>query len=95
MRTTRASCRAPGGYRPRRARAEEMPLSLLPVTAHSAEALRDTCRELSNHVERNAAPWLPDLAYTLATRRTPLPHRIALVVRDRVRFARWPSAYLR
>lgn len=65
------------------ARAEETPLSLLPVTAHSADALRDTCRELSNHVERNAAPWLPDLAYTLATRRTPLPHRIAFVVRDR------------
>lgn len=61
----------------------EEPLSLLPIAAHSAEALRDTCRSLSNHVERDRTLWVSDLAYTLATRRTPLSHRLALVVRGR------------
>lgn len=65
------------------AQAAETPLSLLPITAHSAEALRDTCRGLSNQVERDPTLWVPDLAYTLATRRTPHSHRLALVVCDR------------
>ncbi|WP_033667344.1 type I polyketide synthase [Salinispora fenicalii] len=68
---------------PEVAQAAETPLSLLPITAHSAAALRDTCRGLSNHVERDPTLWVPDLAYTLATRRTPLSHRLALVVHGR------------
>ncbi|WP_052844966.1 type I polyketide synthase [Streptomyces sp. NRRL S-31] len=56
---------------------------LVPVSAHSAAALADTCRELSNHVERDAGLRVCDLAYTLATRRSHLNHRIALLARDR------------
>ncbi len=58
-------------------------LRLVPVTAHSAAALADTCRELSNHLERDAGLRVSDLAYTLATRRTHLNHRIALFARNR------------
>ncbi|WP_370423582.1 acyltransferase domain-containing protein [Streptomyces sp. QH1-20] len=56
---------------------------LVPVTARSAEALLDTCRELSNHVEREPGLGVPDLAYTLADRRTHHPHRVAILARDR------------
>jgi acyl transferase domain-containing protein len=64
------------------AAAEDRP-SLVPVTAHTAHALIDTCRELANHVERDPGLAVSDLAYTLATRRSHLAHRAALVVRDR------------
>ncbi|MFE7283043.1 acyltransferase domain-containing protein [Streptomyces noursei] len=56
---------------------------LVPVAAHSAGALADTCRELSNHVERDAGLRVSDLAYTLATRRSHQNHRIALFARNR------------
>lgn len=56
---------------------------LVPVTARTADALADTCRELSNHVERDAGLRVSDLAYTLATRRTHHNQRIALFARNR------------
>ncbi|MFH8403810.1 acyltransferase domain-containing protein [Streptomyces sp. NPDC018019] len=56
---------------------------LVPVTARTAAALTDTCRELSNHVERDAGLRVSDLAYTLAARRTHHSHRIALFARNR------------
>ncbi|WP_433192158.1 acyltransferase domain-containing protein [Nocardia sp. CA-107356] len=59
------------------------PPYLIPITAHSESALAETCRELSNHVEREPNLWVPDLAYTLTTRRTPKSHRITLLARDR------------
>ncbi|MGW1074046.1 acyltransferase domain-containing protein [Streptomyces sp. NPDC002537] len=58
-------------------------LHLVPVTARTAAALTDTCRELSNHVERDTGLRVSDLAYTLATRRTHHNHRIALFARNR------------
>ncbi|MFH9349540.1 acyltransferase domain-containing protein [Kitasatospora sp. NPDC017646] len=58
-------------------------LHLVPVTARTAEALADTCRELSNHVERAPGLRVSDLAYTLAARRTHHGHRIALFARNR------------
>ncbi|MER8120263.1 acyltransferase domain-containing protein [Streptomyces sp. NPDC094031] len=58
-------------------------LRLVPVSAHSAAALADTCRALSNHVERDAGLRVSDLAYTLATRRTHLNHRVALLAGSR------------
>ncbi|MEU3563467.1 acyltransferase domain-containing protein [Kitasatospora sp. NPDC006786] len=58
-------------------------LHLVPVTARTAGALTDTCRELSNHVERDPGLRVSDLAYTLAARRTHHSHRIALFARDR------------
>ncbi|MFH0241436.1 acyltransferase domain-containing protein [Streptomyces sp. HK10] len=56
---------------------------LVPVTAHTAGALADTCRALSNHVERDTGLRVSDLAYTLATRRTHHSRRIALFARNR------------
>lgn len=58
-------------------------VQLVPVTARSADALADTCRELSNHVERDPGLRVSDLAYTLATRRTHHNHRTALLARNR------------
>ncbi|MGW3075642.1 acyltransferase domain-containing protein [Kitasatospora sp. NPDC001132] len=58
-------------------------LHLVPVTARTAGALADTCRELSNHVERDPALRVSDLAYTLSARRSHHGHRIALFARDR------------
>ncbi|MFY1676910.1 acyltransferase domain-containing protein [Streptomyces sp. WMMC905] len=57
--------------------------TLVPVTAHSPEALRDTCRELAGHVERDPDLRTSDLGHTLATRRTPLAHRAVLLASDR------------
>ncbi|MFJ9773516.1 acyltransferase domain-containing protein [Kitasatospora sp. NPDC101157] len=62
--------------------ADERP-HLVPVTARTAEALADTCRELSNHVERHPGLRVSDLAYTLAARRSHHGHRIALFARNR------------
>ncbi|WLQ34499.1 acyltransferase domain-containing protein [Streptomyces castrisilvae] len=56
---------------------------LVPVTARTADALADTCRELSSHVERDTGLRVCDLAYTLAARRTHHSHRIALFARNR------------
>ncbi|MGC0314910.1 acyltransferase domain-containing protein [Kitasatospora acidiphila] len=56
---------------------------LVTVTARTAGALTDTCRELSNHVERDPGLRVSDLAYTLAARRTHYSHRIALFARTR------------
>ncbi|WP_224273629.1 type I polyketide synthase [Streptomyces sp. LS1784] len=58
-------------------------LHLVPVTARTTGALADTCRELSNHVERDPGLRVCDLAYTLAARRTHHSHRIALFARNR------------
>ncbi|MFJ6464774.1 acyltransferase domain-containing protein [Streptomyces sp. NPDC091387] len=58
-------------------------VQLVPVTARSADALADTCRELSNHVERDPGLRASDLAYTLATRRTHHNHRTVLLARNR------------
>ncbi|MFJ9442364.1 acyltransferase domain-containing protein [Kitasatospora sp. NPDC101235] len=58
-------------------------LHLVPVTARTTGALADTCRELSNHVERDPGLRVCDLAYTLAVRRTHHSHRIALLARNR------------
>ncbi|MER6300748.1 acyltransferase domain-containing protein [Kitasatospora sp. NPDC001539] len=58
-------------------------LHLVPVSARTAQALTDTCRELSNHVERDPGLRVADLAYTLAARRSHHNHRIALFARNR------------
>ncbi|MEU9098371.1 acyltransferase domain-containing protein [Streptomyces sp. NPDC048361] len=65
------------------AAADDGRVHLVPVTARTAAALTDTCRELSNHVERHPGLRVCDLSYTLATRRTHHNHRTALFARDR------------
>ncbi|MBD0693702.1 type I polyketide synthase [Streptomyces sp. CBMA123] len=64
-------------------RAADEQLHLVPVTARTAGALADTCRALSNHVERDPGLRVCDLAYTLAARRTHHGHRVALLARNR------------
>ncbi|CAL9324723.1 hypothetical protein SUDANB66_06619 (plasmid) [Streptomyces sp. SudanB66_2053] len=56
---------------------------IVPVSAHSPEALVDTCRELAGYVEANKAVRISDIAYTWATGRTPLSHRAAVVANSR------------
>ncbi|KUO12359.1 type I polyketide synthase [Streptomyces sp. DSM 15324] len=56
---------------------------LVPVTAHSADALLDTCRALSRHVERDTGLTVPDLAHTLAARRSHHRHRVAILAGGR------------
>ncbi|MER5353950.1 acyltransferase domain-containing protein [Kitasatospora sp. NPDC002551] len=56
---------------------------LVTVSARTPEALTDTCRELSNHVERDPGLRVADLAYTLTARRSHHNHRIALLARGR------------
>ncbi|MFJ4186835.1 acyltransferase domain-containing protein [Kitasatospora sp. NPDC089509] len=63
--------------------APDGPPYLVPVSARTAGALADTCRELSNHVERDPGLRVADLAYTLAARRTHHNHRVALFARNR------------
>ncbi|QHC32565.1 type I polyketide synthase [Streptomyces sp. HF10] len=63
--------------------AQDEALCLVPVSAHSAAALADTCRALSNHVESDPGLRVSDLAYTLATRRTHQNHRVALLAAGR------------
>ncbi|MER7845939.1 acyltransferase domain-containing protein [Kitasatospora sp. NPDC096077] len=63
--------------------APDGPPYLVPVSARTAGALADTCRELSNHVERDPGLRVADLAYTLGARRTHHNHRVALFARNR------------
>ena len=56
---------------------------LLPVSAHTAEALRERARDLCRFLEEDAAPdTLADIVFTAATRRTHHDHRAAVVGRS-------------
>ena len=58
------------------------PLSLLPISARSEEALVATARRLADHLEAHPDVTLEDLGYTLGRRRTHLNYRRTLVVDD-------------
>jgi acyl transferase domain-containing protein/acyl carrier protein len=59
---------------------QAMPLTLLPFSARSEDALVATARQLAGHVETHPNVTLPDLAYTLSRRRAHLSHRHTLIV---------------
>ncbi|WP_083064839.1 sulfolipid-1 biosynthesis phthioceranic/hydroxyphthioceranic acid synthase [Mycobacterium arosiense] len=64
------------------ARAVDGPL-IFPLSATSAEALRQTAGRLAGWIDSNASSWAPsDLAYTLARRRTHRPVRTAVIARE-------------
>ncbi|MGA5462615.1 type I polyketide synthase [Mycobacterium sp. NPDC050041] len=58
------------------------PLTLLPISARSEEALVATAQQLADHLSAHRDITLPDLGYTLSRRRAHLNHRHTLVTAD-------------
>ena len=56
-----------------------VPLTVLPISARSEEALVATARQLAEHVGKHPEVTLADLAYTLGQRRAHLNHRHTLI----------------
>ncbi|OPX12564.1 type I polyketide synthase [Mycobacterium sp. AT1] len=56
-----------------------VPLTVLPISARSEEALVATARQLAEHVGNHPEVTLADLAYTLGQRRAHLNHRHTLI----------------
>ncbi|WP_284232381.1 type I polyketide synthase [Mycobacterium antarcticum] len=67
---------------PTRDPAPQPPLTLLPLSARSEEALVATARRLADHVGSHPDVTLEDLGYTLGQRRAHLNYRRTLVVDD-------------
>jgi len=88
---------------PKRALADQVPLAcltapqLLPLSAHSSEALADLVRGYQMFMtapEGESVPFLYDLCYSASVRRTHHDYRLALVVRDRQGLAERLEAFL-
>ncbi|UUO01999.1 type I polyketide synthase [Mycolicibacterium novocastrense] len=62
--------------------AEHLPVTLLPISARSEEALVATARQLADHVDADPNIDLSDLRFTLTQRRSHLSHRHTLVSAD-------------
>lgn len=60
----------------------DLPLTLLPISARSEEALVATSRRLADHLSSHTDITLLDLGYTLSQRRAHLNHRHTLVASD-------------
>ncbi|WP_328518101.1 type I polyketide synthase [Mycolicibacterium arseniciresistens] len=60
----------------------DLPLTLLPISARSEEALVATARQLADHLSAHSDITLHDLGYTLSQRRAHLNHRHTLVAAD-------------
>ncbi|WSI52624.1 type I polyketide synthase [Streptomyces cyaneofuscatus] len=65
------------------ARAAQLPAIPLILAAKSPEALRAQARRLLHHIEATPDLAPRDIAYTLATRRSPLDHGATLITDDR------------
>lgn len=63
-------------------RGERLPLTVLPISARSEEALVETARQLAEHVNAHPELSLADLGYTLGRRRAHLNYRRALIADD-------------
>ncbi|HZR98777.1 MAG TPA: type I polyketide synthase, partial [Chloroflexota bacterium] len=69
---------------------------LLPLSAHSAEALAALASKYQDFLTAaSGAPALGDLCYTASARRAHREHRLAVVARDRAELAEHLGAYLR
>ncbi|OBK23641.1 polyketide synthase [Mycobacterium asiaticum] len=62
-------------------RPQQPPLTVLPVSARSSDALTATARQLAEHLSTQSDVTLSDLGYTLGRRRSHLNHRRAVIVR--------------
>lgn len=58
------------------------PMTMLPISARSEEALVATARQLADHLGGHPEVTLADLAYTLGQRRAHLNHRHTLIADD-------------
>ena len=67
---------------------------LLPLSAHSPEALRDLARSYEAWLKRAEAPAVPDVCYTASVRRTQHDHRLAVVGRTHAELADGLAAFL-
>ncbi len=71
--------------------APPLPLTVLPISARSEEALSVSAQRLAEHIDAQPGLALPDLAYTLSRRRSHLTYRRTVVAdnlaeaRDRLR----------
>ncbi|OBF93747.1 polyketide synthase [Mycobacterium sp. 852002-51152_SCH6134967] len=62
--------------------AEHLPVTLLPISARSEEALVATARQLADHLDAEPNIDISDLRFTLSQRRSHLSHRHTLVSDD-------------
>jgi acyl transferase domain-containing protein/acyl carrier protein len=61
---------------------EALPLTVLPISGRSEQALVASAGRLADHLDRHPDIALPDLGYTLAQRRAHLSHRHSLIATD-------------
>lgn len=61
---------------------EALPLTVLPISGRSEQALIASAARLADHLDSHPDITLPDLGYTLARRRAHLSHRHTLVAED-------------
>ena len=69
----------PPASTPTRARPADLPLTVLPISARSEEALVDTARRLAEHLGAHPEIELADLGHTLGRRRAHLNYRRAFI----------------
>lgn len=62
--------------------AATLPLTALPISGRSEQALVASAARLADHLDAHPDIALPDLAYTLARRRAHLSHRHTLIAED-------------
>jgi acyl transferase domain-containing protein/acyl carrier protein len=65
------------------ARAEDAPLEVLVLSAHTVDSLRELARATAAMVGDGSPPSLQDLCYSAAVRRAHLEHRLAATARTR------------
>lgn len=61
---------------------EALPLTVLPISGRSEQALMASAARLADHLDRHPDITLPDLGHTLARRRAHLSHRHTLIAED-------------
>ncbi|MBX9920368.1 MAG: type I polyketide synthase, partial [Mycolicibacterium frederiksbergense] len=61
---------------------EALPLTVLPISGRSEQALIASAARLADHLDCHPDITLPDLGYTLARRRAHLSHRHTLIAED-------------
>ncbi|MDO0976209.1 type I polyketide synthase [Mycolicibacterium frederiksbergense] len=61
---------------------EALPLTVLPISGRSEQALIASAARLADHLDHHPDITLPDLGYTLARRRAHLSHRHTLIAED-------------
>ncbi|WP_308789574.1 SDR family NAD(P)-dependent oxidoreductase [Polyangium mundeleinium] len=66
---------------------------ILPLSAHTASALRDHARRMGEHIRKTPEIELSDIAFTASVRRSHLTHRLAIVGNSREQIAETLEAF--